>query len=172
MKNISLTEEEIKAIRRFLFKADRLNIIQCVYVCSYFDEKRYMDIIEITSIINYSKQLLENKEGNYSEGTKYLYNKTLDLIKESNEGRLVFIIDTSYNYSIINLNNLNYLSLKKLLSSTILLEDFDRFERVKEVVGQEFKPYDCTNTIDNLDKIYENTNIKTKKKTIFEVNPK
>ena len=167
MENIILTEEEIQQIKAFIFNADRINIIQCVYIFSYFSKEQNRDIIEVTSVINYSKALLENKEGIYTEGSKYLYDKTHDLIKENNNGRLVFTIDTSLNYSVMNMNNLNIKSLRKLLSSTILLDNFNRFSKLKDIVSDEFETYPEIKQIENVDKILNITNDKVKKKTIF-----
>lgn len=164
MKNISLTEEEIQNIKSFLYKADRINLIQCVYILSYFSKEMNKDIIEVTSVINYSDSLKENKNGTYSEGTKHLYDKAQDLIKESNNDRLVFKSDTSYNYSIINMSNLNIKASRRLLSSTILLDSFCRFQRIKDVVSDEFEPYQEVNIIDNVDKILDKNKTKTLKK--------
>ena len=172
MENINLTEEEIQQIRAFLFKANRINLIQCVYICSYFSKEQNRDIIEVTSVINYSDSLRENKEGTYNddkytEGAKYLYNKAKDLITESNNDRLVFTTDTSFNYSIINMSNLNVRASRKLISSTILLDNFNRFSRIKEIVSDEFEPYPEIKPIENVDKILNTSNDKVKKKTIF-----
>ena len=167
METITLTEEEIQYIRKFLFKADRINVIQCVYVLSYFSKEQNRDIIEVTSVINYSKALLENKKGTYTEGTKYLYDKARELISESNNDRLVFTTDTSLNYSIANMSNLNVDSSKKLISSTILLDNCNRFRTIKDALGETLESNLSVNTIDNIDKIFNNTKDKVKKKTIF-----
>ena len=166
MKNINLTEEEIQVIRTFLSNVERIDIIQCVYILSYFSKEKNMDIIEIVSIVNYSKRLLENQEGIYNESTEYLYNRVNNLVKENTSDRLVFTTDTSLNYSIINLNNLNINSEKKLLSSTILLDYFNRFQRNKEIVGEELEPYSKVNTIDNIDEIFNTKYVKKLRKTI------
>lgn len=166
MKNINLTEEEIQVIRIFLSNVERIDIIQCVYILSYFSKEKNMDIIEIVSIVNYSKRLLENQEGIYNESTEYLYNRVNNLVKENTSDRLVFTTDTSLNYSIFNLNNLNINSEKKLLSSTILLDYFNRFQRNKEIVGEELEPYSKVNTIDNIDEIFNTKYVKKLRKTI------
>ena len=167
METITLTEEEKQKIRTFIFKADRINIIQCVYILSYFSKEYNKDIIEVTAVINYSKSLNENKLGTYSEGIKYLYDKVQSLVKESCTDRLVFKTDTSYNYSIINMNNINIVASRKLLSSTILLDQINRFQKIQNIVGESLEPYNNVNTIDNIDELINNQKVKTLKKTNF-----
>ena len=91
MKLFLLTEEEILRIRSFVEEASNISIVECIYLVSYFSDKRMREQIDIIAITN------DSMHYNYMLTGKATYDGTLS---EENDLKLIIDKYNEYTYYI------------------------------------------------------------------------
>ena len=133
MNFIVLSNEEILRIKSFIQDASDIPVVECVYLLPYYsqeEKKEKIDVITIWNESSYYNSLLTGEgEMRDSEEERVALEDIIQKYQhEAEDGRLTFLADDSWNYSLSLMSNREQKSEMSLANGTIL---FDRFDEKK-----------------------------------------
>ena len=168
MKSFSLSEDEILRIRSFIKDASDISLVECIYLVSYYSNKKdreQVDVVAITNDIMHYYSILTGEK----ERSDTLDKDNLELlISNYNEpGRIHFMDSDAKDYPFEVWYYREIHNVRCLANGTIL---FDRFgdksmfrDYVIENIGK--GEYDNLLQIENIERIFGDINYKYKVKT-------